>query len=144
LLLASDGNFYGCSQGSVFRMTPGGVLTQLVSLLPLTGIFPQVGLTLGLDGNFYGTTSSGGSNNVGTIFRLTPNGVLTSLFSFNTTNGASPQGGLALGRDGNFYGTTGFGGPNDLGTISGSPPTERLPLLPRSMAAMAPIHSFSL
>jgi uncharacterized repeat protein (TIGR03803 family) len=24
LLLASDGNFYGCSQGAVFRMTPGG------------------------------------------------------------------------------------------------------------------------
>jgi uncharacterized repeat protein (TIGR03803 family) len=117
LLLASDGNFYGCSQGSVFRMTAGGVLTHLVSVLPLTGIFPQAGLMLGPDGNFYGTTSSGGSNSVGTIFRLAPNGVLTSLFSFNRTNGASPQGGLALGRDGNFYGTTAFGGPNDLGTI---------------------------
>src|SRR5213078_4387933 len=37
LLLASNGNFYGCSAGTVFRMTPGGALTTVVSLYPRRG-----------------------------------------------------------------------------------------------------------
>ena len=40
----------------------------------------QASLTLGNDGNFYGTTRNGGS--YGTIFRVTTNGVLTTLVSF--------------------------------------------------------------
>ena len=58
LLLASDGNFYGCSQGAVFKMTPAGVLSSLVSLIPLNGIHPGAGLVVGPDGNFYGCTHS--------------------------------------------------------------------------------------
>ena len=81
------------------------------------GVHPEAGLTPGPDGNFYGTTRDGGSNNVGTIFRVTPNGVLTSLFSFNNTNGSAPQGALALGPDGNFYGTTSLGGTLRSGTV---------------------------
>src|SRR6516162_6779292 len=76
----------------------------------LDGVHPQAGLTLGPDGNFYGTTRDGGTNNAGTIFRLTANGVFTSLFAFNTTNGSAPQAGLALGTDGSIYGTTTLGG----------------------------------
>ena len=34
------------------------------------GVSPEGGLVQGTDGNFYGTTSSGGSSNQGTIFRL--------------------------------------------------------------------------
>jgi uncharacterized repeat protein (TIGR03803 family) len=82
----------------------------------LNGVHPQAGLTLGPDGNFYGTTRAGGSSNAGTIFRLTPGGEFTSLFAFSTTNGASPQGGLVLGNDGNLYGTTVLGGPGNFGT----------------------------
>lgn len=117
LLLASDGNFYGCSAGAVFKMTPAGALTPLVSLLPLGGVHPQAGLIAGPDGNFYGTTHDGGSNNLGTIFRMNTSGALTPLFSFSTTNGTAPQGGLLLGRDGNFYGTTSQGGSNFAGTV---------------------------
>jgi uncharacterized repeat protein (TIGR03803 family) len=46
-------------------MTPGGALTTLVS-----GIASSA-LVQGSDGDFYGTTSSGGTNNLGTVFRLT-------------------------------------------------------------------------
>src|SRR6266550_9064215 len=88
---------------AVFKITPGGALTFLTSLIPLNGVHPAANLVPGPDGNFYGTTRDGGSNNVGTIFRLGTSGSLTSLFSFSTTNGSAPQGGLALGEDGSFY-----------------------------------------
>lgn len=68
-------------------------------------------LTLGADGNFYGTTSNGGNLNAcdgvgcGTIFKVTPGGALTTLYSFNGVDGIFPQT-LVLGSDGNFYGMT--------------------------------------
>ena len=74
-------------------------------------------LTLGSDGNFYGTTWFGGSNIYnGTVFKVTTNGALTTLVSFNKTNGANPNA-LTLGSDGNFYGTTWNGGTNGYGTV---------------------------
>jgi uncharacterized repeat protein (TIGR03803 family) len=39
---------------------------------PLTdGTLPVAGLVQGSDGNFYGTTESGGANDLGTVFKLT-------------------------------------------------------------------------
>jgi uncharacterized repeat protein (TIGR03803 family) len=76
-----------------------------------------VGLVQGTDGNFYGTTSQGGTNGYGTVFKLTPAGVFTTLASFSlqyTGNGSPPYGlkpsGLIQARDGNFYGVTYAGG----------------------------------
>ncbi len=60
----------------------------------------------GSDGNFYGTTSSGGSNNDGTVFKITPGGTLTTLYSFSGNDGLEPVASLVQGSDGNFYGTT--------------------------------------
>lgn len=83
------------------------------------GNSPAGELIQGNDGNFYGTTTGGGSaNNYGTVFKIMPAGALTKLISFNSnSNGASPYGKLARGNDDNFYGTTFFGGTNDSGTI---------------------------
>jgi uncharacterized repeat protein (TIGR03803 family) len=39
-------------------------------------------LVQGSDGNFYGTTGGGGTNNAGTVFKISTNGALTSLYSF--------------------------------------------------------------
>jgi uncharacterized repeat protein (TIGR03803 family) len=95
--------------------------TNLDSFNFTNGSAPFAAMTLGPDGNLYGTTAAGGSNRVGTVFRLTTNGTLTPLVSFSNTNGLSlgayPAGVLTLGRDGAFYGTTFLGGSNDSGTV---------------------------
>ena len=100
----------------------GGIMfTTLVSFTGTSGIYPGAspycGLMLGPDGNFYGTTFQGGSNNLGTIFQLTPAGAFTSLLSFNGTNGANPYAALVKGGDDNLYGTTFAGGVSNWGTI---------------------------
>ncbi len=65
------------------------------------------------DGNFYGTTEGGGTDNSGTIFKITPQGTLTTLYSFcDAVPGCSrvPFAALVRGTNGNLYGTAAFGG----------------------------------
>lgn len=97
------------------------IFTNLVSFTGTNGIYPGAdpycGLVLGADGNFYGTTSQGGSNNLGTVFQLTPGGAFTSLVSFNGANGATPNAALTPCNNGILYGTTSAGGVSNWGTI---------------------------
>src|SRR5207237_7602009 len=90
------------------------------------GNFPYAGLTLGSDGNFYGTTYKGGANGYGAIFRITTNGTVLPLASFNNTNGSFPYSGLAQGSDGNFYGAASSGGSFGYGTLFRVSPTGLL------------------
>ncbi|HTO87963.1 MAG TPA: choice-of-anchor tandem repeat GloVer-containing protein [Thermoanaerobaculia bacterium] len=89
----------------------GQVLTVLHSFSGTgdDGSTPEAGLVEGSDGNFYGTTSGGGSNGVGTIFQITPGGTLMTIHSFNGNDGATPRAALVDGSDGAFYGTVGYG-----------------------------------
>jgi uncharacterized repeat protein (TIGR03803 family) len=57
-------------------------LTALHRFTGPDGQAPAGGLTLGTDGNFYGTTITGGTYALGTIFRMTPAGTVTTLYSF--------------------------------------------------------------
>jgi len=101
-------------------MTTNGVLVWSVSLNNTNGRTPVSGLVQGSDGTLYGTTPSGGANDLGiggggTVFAITTNGVLTSLYSFaGDANGAVPTAGLALGPDGSLYSTTTEGGNTTL------------------------------
>lgn len=115
-----DGNLYSTTQaggeftsghqyGTVFSLTPSGTMTVLHSFDNTHGGIPNSGLTLGTDGNFYGTTTIGGAG-YGTIFKITPAGTYTVLHSFvGTTEGSNANTPPIQGFDGNFYGTTGDG-----------------------------------
>ncbi len=133
LVQAIDGNFYGTTSrggtssncyggcGTVFKITPEGVLTTLHSFEGTDGDIPYADLVQATDGNFYGTTSGGGDNSWGTVFKITPEGTLTTLYSFcpqiPCPDGEVPIAGLVQATDGNFYGTTEFGGVYYSGTV---------------------------
>ena len=75
-------------------------------------------LLLGSDGNLYGVTSGGGTNNGGVLYRLTSAGVYTTLHSFtNSVDGYNPIGKLIQGKDGYLYGVTNSGGTNGDGAV---------------------------
>jgi uncharacterized repeat protein (TIGR03803 family) len=123
LIQGPDGNLYGTTfaggqygLGTVFNVTPTGNLTTLWSFAgaPADGANPMAGLVLGTDGNFYGTTSSGGANGFGTVFSMPLGGVVSIMYSFCSlalcADGDSPEAPLIQAADGNFYGTTAYGG----------------------------------
>jgi uncharacterized repeat protein (TIGR03803 family) len=136
LILGLDGNFYGTSGngnvlgGTIFKMTPAGAITVLHTFGSVlndgfnvgghfanfgTGLIPPVQAP---DGTLYGTTNSGGKNNVGIVYKLTPSGTYTILrhFTFSVTDGALPLAPLIVGKDGNLYGTTRVGGKPSAGS----------------------------
>jgi uncharacterized repeat protein (TIGR03803 family) len=159
LIQATDANFYGTTAGggkhgcewwwsygcgTVFKMTAGGGFVTLYKFCSqaacIDGANPYSGLVQGTDGNFYGTTRYGGSNEAcngggcGTVFKITSTGTLTTLYSFcsqaNCTDGSAPLAGLVQATDGNFYGTTSTGGVNgEYGTIFKITPTGTLTTL---------------
>lgn len=74
-------------------------------------------LTLGSDGNFYGTSYGWGANRLGSVIQLAPSGALRILYSFSGTDGAFPRGGVLRLSDGTLLGTTEMAGPNDGGVV---------------------------
>lgn len=140
LIQASDGSLYGTSfaggenvKGSIFKIGADGTPIVLYSFCSLPncadGTYPVPGLVEGRDGDFYGTTTAGGSTDYGTVFRFSRDGTLTTLHSFCfehdypvCSDGSEPNAPLILASDGNLYGTTSSGGTNacivvDCGTL---------------------------
>ena len=138
LVQGTDGNFYGVTNsggpyagGNVFKLSPNGSGGWTENLLYsfcahrntngscTDGGGPEGALLEAPNGNFYGTTVSGGANGLGgTVFEVTPDGTLTTLYNFCSETGArgicldgsEPAGQLVQASDGNFYGTTSLGG----------------------------------
>lgn len=115
LLLYSDGNFYGTTvgggtagKGTVYRLAPDGSDFAVLHSFDGAndGAGPFAALAVGVDGNLYGTTRTGGSASHGTVFQIAPDGTFAVLHSFDYTNGGDPYAGLTPDSDGNFYGTT--------------------------------------
>jgi uncharacterized repeat protein (TIGR03803 family) len=97
-------------------MTSSGKLTTLHSFNGMDGSNAYA-LSLATNGDFYGTTSTGGVDVDGTIFKITLGGTLTILHTFDGKDGKNLYGGLVQGTNGMFYGTTYFGGANNDGTV---------------------------
>jgi uncharacterized repeat protein (TIGR03803 family) len=129
LVAATDGDLYGTTEagglyllGTVFKITTAGTLTTLHSFCAeggtscSDGINPIAALMQATNGNFYGTTYSGGVNGYGIVFEITPTGTLSTLHSFDGNDGGNPEGALSQDTNGNFYGTT-VGPSSGFGTI---------------------------
>lgn len=134
-ILGMDGLFYGTTGngggavfGTVYKMTTKGKLTVLHTFDGITR-YPQA-ITLGLDGNFYGTFLGGTGVNVnGGVFRITPKKKFVVLHSFTGTDGQNPMGAIIQAVDGNFYGTTRAGGTGSQGVVYKMTPSGNITVL---------------
>jgi uncharacterized repeat protein (TIGR03803 family) len=105
-----DGNLYTPSpsvnsgaNSTAFKITPGGEVTVLNYFIE--GSVTESGLTLGTDGNFYGTTEQAISD-AGEVFKMAPSGVVNVLHTFtNGSNGGGPMAPPIEGIDGNAGGS---------------------------------------
>ncbi|MGD0812955.1 MAG: choice-of-anchor tandem repeat GloVer-containing protein [Verrucomicrobiota bacterium] len=126
VIQGKDGNLYGMAdsggdfgQGAVVKITPSGnftLLTSFSSTAPFANPTSYGNLIQGIDGNFYGTGTSGGTNSDGALFSINPSGTVTLIASFGLSTGIQP-GPLMQATDGNFYGVAPFGGTNGSGNV---------------------------
>ncbi|MEQ1739081.1 MAG: choice-of-anchor tandem repeat GloVer-containing protein [Methyloglobulus sp.] len=132
LIQGRDGNLYGTTSssstivGNAFRITPTGAYKVMHAFIPKAGSLPPSPsvLMLGLDGNFYGTTTNGNAAG-GAVFKMTPAGVVTVLHQFGAVlnDGYSIDNGIlrptppVQTADGTLYGTTTSGGLNGVGIV---------------------------
>ena len=125
-LIESGGKLYGMTNGggnfyygTLFEFDPvGNVYTVLKHLDYYTdGGYPY-GSLLESGGKFYGTTSSGGSNNYGTLFELDPVGnTYTVLKHLDNTNDGGAAYGSLIESGGKFYGMAASGGSYNAGVL---------------------------
>lgn len=118
----------GC--GTVFKLSAQGQLTPLYIFCTQNdgecsdGLWPGGGVTLGSDGNLYGSAPEGGlwlNNNCtfacGTVFSVTPDGVFSVLHAFVDTDGAYPYAAPTQTTSGAFLGESSEGGSDNYGTL---------------------------
>ena len=142
LVVGQDGDYYGTmpfggntGSGTVFKMTPSGLITLLLNFASTNGSSPRASLVLGRDGNFYGTTNGGptttglNSDGFGTVFKITASGVFETLHYFDKSSGVKSLSALVQGRDGDFYGTSRYGGSKDNGVVFKITPSGTLTTL---------------
>jgi len=138
LIEGPDGNLYGTTSrgaaasnsscgsngcGTVFKVSFAGALTTIYTFQDgADGAQPLAGLTLGTNGNLYGTTSAAITS--GTIFKIDSTGTFSTLFQLNGINGGQVNFPLVESLDDTYlYGMTSGGGTlsdcggNGCGTI---------------------------
>ena len=134
----ADGALYGTASGegqggggTVYKLQPPSTfcrsvtcpwnITVLYSFLGGTdGNSPYGNVVFDAAGNMYGTTSYGGTNNLGTVWELSHVGgawTESVLYSFHGSDGSRPTSSVILDSAGNLYGITNAGGPNGWGEV---------------------------
>jgi uncharacterized repeat protein (TIGR03803 family) len=141
LTLGADGNFHGATyyggmtgnNGTVFKMTPGGVVTGLHNFTGGSdGSHPYGAPIQAANGVFYGTTTSATVAD-STAYSITSTGAFKTLHTFTGPDGQNIYAPLVLGTDGNLYGNTAAGGKTNNGVIFKMTPS----------GAVTVLHSFT-
>ena len=111
--------------GVLFKyVSSSNTYTKIYDIFAGNGFSPMGGLTMANDGNFYGMTKEGGTNNLGTIFQYNPNtNLYNKMIDLTELEGSQPNGSLTLAIDGNLYGMTRYGGITSGGVIFQYNPT---------------------
>lgn len=83
LVEGSDGNLYGVTSSTVFKMTPNGTVSVLYTFVKKSGAWdPLGGLTLGSDQNLYGISGYDDNSFEGSGYQVNPAGGLNVLGNF--------------------------------------------------------------
>lgn len=94
------------------------VYQKLVDFEGPNGAVPKGNLLLADDGLIYGTTSEGGSNDMGVLYSFNPmNSNYTVIHEFDGTSGEKPVGSLIQASDNHIYGVCNQGGSFNFGVI---------------------------
>ena len=133
LQLDSAGNLYGTASagggtesggpqdGTIFRLAPDGTYKILHTFSDSDGSYPEGGLTLASDGNYYGTCYGGGAHGNGILFRIAPDGsnfAVVYNFGGSSLNDAGvPETAPVEDSDGDLIGQTEAGGIYNLGAV---------------------------
>ena len=132
LIRDESGNLYGTAQfgpsiqcpyclgsGVVYRVDTSGNQTVLYTFTGGSdGQGSNSSLIRDAEGNLYGTTSGGGSANLGVVYEVDPAGNETVLHDFTGNfDGANPNSGVVRDAAGNLYGVTTAGGKENLGVL---------------------------
>jgi uncharacterized repeat protein (TIGR03803 family) len=131
LIQATDGDLYGTTfqggtstYGTIFavgNLTGSPTFGVVYNFTGVDAKSSSAALLQASDGNLYGTTALGGTNDAGAIFRVgNLSGTPTEgvLYSFSGgADGGQPFASLIEASDGNLYGTTRMGGTSGYGTV---------------------------
>jgi len=113
-----NGSLYGVTgPGTTYSVTLAGVYKKLHNKAPGPMWGPFI---YGSDLNLYGTTQTGGLNNLGTVFSMSPiSGAVNPIYSFSGGDGSAPESSVLQlqGSNTDLYGTTNSGGGGSNGTF---------------------------
>jgi uncharacterized repeat protein (TIGR03803 family) len=128
LTLGTNGKIYAVTRlggaynnGTLIECDPAvktGMITKKIDFnRTLTGARPEFAPVQAANGKLYGTTTEGGTENVGIIYEYDPiTGAFNKKFDFTSFDGKNPNG-LIKASNNKLYGLTKYGGSSNRGVL---------------------------